>query len=326
MASLLLRRRPLLAALAASALTPRARAQDARMQSWQLATRRRTGIHDVAPAPDGGIWFTAQASGHLGWFEPATGRTDLIALGSGSAPHGVIQGPDHAAWITDGGQNAILRVTWPQRQVSAFPLPSGTGYANLNTCTFDHEGRVWFTGQSGFVGHVRVATGQVEVRRAPRGVGAYGITTTPAGEVWYASLASSYIAQLDRSNGEARIVEPPRRGAGPRRIWSDSRGRLWVSEWNSGYLSVHDPADGSWRGWRVPGPQPMPYAVYVDERDRVWVSDFGGNAIWSFDPAREQFERFALPRESANARQILGRRGEVWFGESGTEHVTVIRS
>lgn len=96
-----------------------------KLQSWKLATSTRTGIHDLAPAPDGGIWFTAQASGHLGWLDPRTGRTDLIALGSGSSPHGVIQGPDKAAWITDGGQNAIARVGWPDRQVQLFPAAQG---------------------------------------------------------------------------------------------------------------------------------------------------------------------------------------------------------
>jgi virginiamycin B lyase len=42
----------------------------ATMQSWPLVAPQRTGIHDVAPAPDGGVWFTAQRSGHLGWFDP----------------------------------------------------------------------------------------------------------------------------------------------------------------------------------------------------------------------------------------------------------------
>src|SRR5689334_9446759 len=28
--------------------------------------------HDVAPAPDGGVWYTAQQSGALGWLDPAT--------------------------------------------------------------------------------------------------------------------------------------------------------------------------------------------------------------------------------------------------------------
>jgi len=62
-----------------------------RMRSWPLNTPQRTGIHDLAPAPDGGIWFTAQHSGHLGWFDPKSGRTELMALGRGSSPHGVIQ-------------------------------------------------------------------------------------------------------------------------------------------------------------------------------------------------------------------------------------------
>lgn len=327
MSSLMLSRRPVLAAIASTLLplAPSARAADA-MQSWKLATSRRTGIHDVAPAPDGGVWFSAQASGHLGWFEPGSGRTELVPLGSGSSPHGVIQGPDRAAWLTDGGQNAIVRVTWPQRAVTVFPLPTGTPYANLNTCAFDGAGDLWFTGQAGYVGRVAVRTGQVSVKESPRGRGPYGICTTPGGGVWWCSLAGSFIAQVDPRTGDSRIVEPPTRGQGARRVWSDSRGRIWVAEWNSGQLSMHDPGTNQWRAWRVPGDKPMVYAVYVDERDVVWCSDFGGNAVWSFDPRAEKFERHAMPRDSANVRQILGRKGEVWLPESGTEHITVIRT
>src|SRR5881296_2490945 len=61
--------------------------------------------HDVAPAADGGVWYTAQAAGRLGRLDPATGRTVEIELGEESAPHGVIVGPDGAPWITDGGLN-----------------------------------------------------------------------------------------------------------------------------------------------------------------------------------------------------------------------------
>jgi virginiamycin B lyase len=39
------------------------------------------GAHDVYPAPDGAVWFTAQSAGKLGRLDPRNGRSDLIALG-----------------------------------------------------------------------------------------------------------------------------------------------------------------------------------------------------------------------------------------------------
>jgi virginiamycin B lyase len=296
----------------------------ATLRSWPLKAPKRTGIHDVAPAPDGGVWFTAQASGHLGYFDPAKGTTETIALGKGSAPHGVIQGPDQAAWITDGGQQAIARVSWPSREVRLFRLPEGTPYANLNTCAFDGAGDVWFTGQSGYYGRVAVKTGKVDAWQAPRGRGAYGICATPSGDIWYCSLANSYIARVDLKSGESQVIDPPTKEQGARRVWSDSRGRIWVSEWVAGQLSVYDPASRAWKTYKPPVPNAHVYAVYVDERDHVWISEWTSNAMYRFDPSSEKFERFEFPRSGANVRQILGRRGEVWVGESGTEHISVI--
>ncbi len=297
-----------------------------RLQSWPLNTRQATGIHDLAPAPDGGVWFTAQRSGHLGYFDPKSGRTELIALGARSSPHGVIAGPDQAAWITDSGMQAIVRVGWPERSVRVFALPEGSPYANLNTAAFDGDGDLWFTGQSGITGKLVLKSGALTIREAPRGRGPYGICATPAGQVWWCSLAGSYIARIERNTGEAIVVEPPTKNQGARRVWSDSRGRIWVSEWNSGNLSMHDPAAKSWRTWKLPGTDPHAYAVYVDERDIVWVSEWTNNVMFRFDPASEKFERIAMLRANTAIRQILGRAGEVWLPESGTEHITVIRT
>ena len=80
------------------------------MVMQDYAVPRNSQPHDVACALDGGVWFTAQGNGHLGWLNPANGEVHLTALGNRSAPHGVIVGPDGAPWITDGGQNAIVRV------------------------------------------------------------------------------------------------------------------------------------------------------------------------------------------------------------------------
>jgi virginiamycin B lyase len=280
--------------------------------------------HDVAPAPDGTVWYTAQAQGALGRLYPKTGKVEQVPLGRGSAPHGVIVGPDGAPWITDSGLNAIVRLDPRTREVTVFPLPEDRGSANLNTATFDAKGILWFTGQSGVYGRLDPKMRRVEAFDAPRGRGPYGITTTPGGDVYYASLAGSHIARIDTATGRATVIEPPTAGQGSRRVWSDSKGRVWVSEWNSGQVSVYDPKRGAWQSWKLPGDSPRAYAVYVDENDDVWLTDFGANAIVRFDPKSAKFTSFPSDRRSANVRQLLGRTGEVWGAESGTDRLVLI--
>lgn len=284
------------------------------------------GLHDVAPAPDGTIWFTGQGSGVLGKLNPRDGSFITINLGKGAAPHGVIIGPDGAPWITEGGQNAIARVDPTDHKVTLLPLPAKDAYANLNTGVFDKAGTYWFTGQSGIYGRLEPKTGTMTVFKAPKGVGPYGITATPQGDVWYASLAGSYIAKIDLATGAATVVEPPIPNQGARRVWSDSKGRIWVSEWSSGNVSVHDPADGSWKTWKLPGNGPHTYAVYVDDKDKVWLTDFAANAIVRFDPLSERFNVFTSNKPDANVRQLNGRPGEVWGCESGNDRLVVIET
>lgn len=280
--------------------------------------------HDVAPAADGGIWFTAQAAGYLGWLDPTTGDIRQVALGPHSAPHGVIVGPDGAPWVTDGGQNAIVRVDPQTDDVRLFPLPGRN--ANLNTAAFDRNGILWFTGQNGVYGRLDPRSAELNVFDAPRGAGPYGINATPDGSrVFYASLAGSHIAEINLETGQATPIEPPTPGQGARRVWTDSHGSIWVSEWNAGQVARYDPVSGDWREWKLPGGRPSAYAVWVDPQDSIWLSDFGSNAIVNFDPTTEAFQQFVMPQSGADIRELQGRAGEVWGAESGLDRIVVIR-
>ena len=287
--------------------------------------------HDVAPAANGqGVWYTAQRTGALGLLDPATGDVETIPLGEGSAPHGVIVGPDGAAWVTDGGLNAIVRVDPQTREVSVWPVAGEN--ANLNTAAFDNAGILWFTGQNGIVGRLDPATppGTVlEPVAAPRGQGPYGIVATPAGDVYFASLGGSYLGRVVSAEDDSFTLEeidPPTPDQGTRRVWTDSSGNLWTSQWNAGQVGRYDPATDNWTEWRLPGDAPQAYSVYVDERDDVWLSDFGANALVRFDPDTESFAVLPLPDPDASVRQLLGRPGEVWGAESGADKLVVVRS
>ena len=176
--------------------------------------------HDVAPATDGTVWYTGQGNGTLGRLDPSTGEVTEVDLGPGSAPHGVITGPDGLPWVTDSGLNALVRVDPDTGEVTEFELPGAN--VNLNTAVFTPDGTLWFTGQAGFYGSLDPGTGEITVFDAPGGRGPYGITVTPDGDVFYASLAGSHIAQIDPVSGGARSSNRPQRdrergGSGPTR-------------------------------------------------------------------------------------------------------------
>lgn len=281
--------------------------------------------HDVAPAADGGVWYTAQGSGELGWLDPTSGETRHIALGAGSRPHGVIVGPDGMPWITDGGLNALVSVDPGTGEVTLHPLPDTAADVNLNTAVFDEHGVLWFTGQAGVYGSYEPSSGEMVVYEAPRGRGPYGITVTPDGVLYFASLAGSYVGEI-AEDGSVTVLDPPTPDQGSRRVWSDSAGSIWVSEWNSGQVSRYEPATGEWASYPLPGDDPAAYAVFVDHEDIVWLSDFGSNSLVRFDPATETFTSYPLPHQPGEVRQIHGRPGEVWGAESAADSLILIRT
>src|SRR3979490_2867649 len=85
--------------------------------------------HDVwaDAAPGGPVYFSAQRSGHLGILDPKSGKVETVELGPNSSPHGVSAAPDGARWLTDSGQNAIVRVDPKTRAVKVWRLTEGRG-------------------------------------------------------------------------------------------------------------------------------------------------------------------------------------------------------
>lgn len=106
------------------------------------------------------------------------------------------------AGVTDGGRNSIQRVDPSEEGVTEYPLPGDRPDSNLNTAVFGAEGTLCFTGQIGVVGWLDPGSGEMRAFKAPRGRGPYGITATSDGDVYFASLAGSYVgrlAMMDRS-------------------------------------------------------------------------------------------------------------------------------
>ena len=238
--------------------------------------------------------------------------------------------------------------------VRAYAVPAG---GHPHDVAVGAEGIVWYTAQrSGHLGRLDPATGAVELIALGPGAAPHGVVVGPDGAPWVTEGGTNAIVRVDprtravrswplpaaRPSANLNTLTFDRRGrvwftgqtgvygrldpaTGAMQVWDAPRGRVWVSEWNSGNVSRYDPPSRSWRTWKLPGERPRAYAVYVDDRDTVWLSDWGANAMVRFDPETETFEVFPGDRRGAAVRQILGRPGEVWAPESGTDRLVVYR-
>ena len=149
----------------------------------------------------------------------------------------------------------------------------------------------------------------MRVWRAPGGYGPYGITVTPRGDVYYASLAGSHIARIDVAHrrGDTHRAADARPGRAP--------GLVGLSRPDLGERVECGPARPSttrrpqrWREWKLPGADAAGLRGLRRRRDVVWVTDFGGNALVRFDSRAERFTVFRLRTADAAVRQLLGRR------------------
>jgi virginiamycin B lyase len=305
-----------------------------RFREWSVTASSQVHPHDIWPAGDGTVWYTAQFRGAAGRLDTSNGRRHEIPLGAGSSPHGVIADAAGNAWITDQGLDAIVRVDRATEAVTVYPIPAPD--SNPNTAVFDQRGVLWFTGARGFYGRLDPATGRVDVWPAARGggiatsSGPYGITVTPDGVVWFVSLIGGYLGRVDPATGALTVIDPPTRSSGTRRVWSDSRGRLWVTESFASKLAMYDPSTRRWREWLMPGVGPgdrtgHPYAVCVDSAGKVWLTDFSTNTLQRFDPETERFQAYRIPTTDSLVRQIVEVGGVIWGAESATEKLVAFR-
>ena len=66
----------------------------------------------------------------------------------------------------------------------------------------------------------------------------------------------------------------------------------------------------------------FPSAVVLRRKGGALVALRDG--LYFFDPETERFESFPSDRRGASVRQMLGRKGEAWGAESGTERLVRI--
>ena len=153
----------------------------------------------------------------------------------------------------------------------------------------------------------------MQVWDAPRGRGPYGITTTPDGEVYYASLAGSHIARIDVETGagDRDRAADPEPGRAPRVV------RFPGSDLGQ-RVELRQAQPSTTRHGRAGGLEAARRAAArlrrLRRRPRRGVAQrLRGECHGALRPPDGEVRgRSRATAPAPNVRQILGRSGEVW--------------
>ena len=150
-----------------------------------------TSINDLAPGPDGNVWFAGHPSvnpgGTLGFVTPA-GKVKLFHLPlADGVPQAITPGSDGALWfLLDSGQIGRISTTGT---VTLFTPPTPTSFGGSNTATLGADGNVWFAGSDSngndIVGHISPAGDVREYATLQPRAEITGITAGADGNVWF---------------------------------------------------------------------------------------------------------------------------------------------
>ena len=284
--------------------------------------------HDPAIAPDGSIWWTGQFSNVLGRVDARTGAMREYALKTpDSGPHGLIADRNGHIWYTGISKHHIGRLDPVSGAVTEYPLTDSAA-RGPHTPIFDQKGTLWFTMQSGMVGRIVPATGEMKVVATPTSrTYPYGIAINSQGVPWYVDFRGNRVGSVDPVSMQIREYPLPDTAARPRRIAITPDDAVWYTDHARGYLGRFDPKTGAVREWPSPGGrQSRPYAIAA-VGPVVWYSESGvrPNTLVRFDTRTEKFQTWTIPSGGGVVRHMMATpEGNLVLALSGVNRVALV--
>lgn len=286
--------------------------------------------HDPALAPDGSLWYTAQAVNRLGRLDPKTGQFKEYPLKTPeSGPHGLVADRDGNMWFTAISDGYVGKLSPKTGEIAEYRPSDGTKI-DPHTPVFDHDGILWFTNEStNYIGRLDPSTGKMELKKSPTPHAVpYGIVITRSNVPFFCEFGTNKLASIDPKTMAIREYTLPNADARPRRLALAPDGTIYFTDYARGYLGHFDPLTGKLlKEWSSPGgAQSNPYGIAVTGDGNVWYSESGvkPNTLIKFDPKSENFSKEAIPSGGGVVRNMVATPdGRLYLACSGVNKVAV---
>ncbi len=243
-----------------------------------------------------------------------------------SGPHGLVEDKAGYIWFTANASTYIGRLDPKTETVTEYPLPEGV--RGPHTPIFDQKGTLFFTLQSGHVGRLNAATGEIAVAKTPSAnTYPYGIQVSSNGVPWYVDFRGNRVGSVDPLTLAIKEYTLPDAAARPRRIAITPDDMVWYTDYARGFLGRFDPATGQVKEWASPGGrQSQPYGIAAT-KGAVWYSESSvrPNTPVRFDPRNETFQTWIIPGGGGVVRNMMPTRdGNLALAESGVNKVAIV--
>lgn len=304
-----------------------------RITEW-MAPTLGSRPHDPLAAADGSVWWTGQFTHRLGRVDPRSGQIREFPIPPGSQPHGLVEDRQGNIWYTGIQKGVIGKFDPKTGQVAEYPvIKADPNVRGPHTPIFDQKKEnLFFTMQSGHVGRLNIATGEMKVAAAPSNrpnapTYPYGIQVAADGTLWYVDFRGPRIASVNPTTLEIKEITLQNADARPRRIGITQDGAIWWTDFPRGTIGRYDPKTGQQREWLSPGGKSSePYGIAA-VGNILWYSESGvrPNTLVRFDPANGKFQTWTIPSGGGVIRHMMATpNGNLVLALSGVNKVALV--
>jgi virginiamycin B lyase len=267
-------------------------------------------------------------SSKLGRLDPRTGAMREFDVPAGTQPHGLQEDAQGNIWYTGIQKSVIGKLDPKTGMIREYPLNEPGARSPHTPIMNKRTGNLFFTTQSGHVGRINTASGEMLIVKTPSdNTYPYGIRLNSQGVPWYVDFRGNRIGSVDPQTMVIKEYTLPSAEARPRRIAITPDDIVWYTDFARGYLGRFDPKTGQVKEWASPsGKNSEPYAI-TNIGGVLWYSESGvrPNTIVRFDPQTEKFQTWAVPSGGGVLRNFEATaQGVLVTANSGVNKIGVV--
>jgi len=271
-----------------------------------------SGAHDIAPGPDGNLWFTEYSASKIGKSTISGAITEYSVPTANSNPAGIVAGPDGNLWVTEFNFNKIAKVT-TSGSFKEYIVPTPGG--KPNAITVGPDGNLWFTEHdSNKVGKVTTA-GTFTEYPIPTPISfPGGIVAGPDGNLWFTESNVNKIGKVT-TGGVFTEYSIPTPNSAPEGIDAGPDGNIWFTEFATNKIG-NVTTSGTFTEYTIPTASSAPSRLAHGSDGNMWFTEYAAGQVGEVTTSGV-FTEYAIPSTSSEPIGITPDvYGNMWFTES----------